>query len=225
MAKNQTEQEIRQQNVAEAVSKTEEFLNEHKNLIYWSVLCILVITLGVLAYVKFYLQPRRVEAQAEMFHAEQWFQSEDYALALEGDDNYLGFADIASKYGKAAGESVYLYAGICSLRTGAPEEALKYLRKYSGKDKILLARAEALKGDCCVELEDYSAALGHFEKAAKISSNAFSAAYLLKAGVTAEKLGDNAKALAIYKEIKDQYSETFEAMEIDKYIARIEIAE
>ena len=76
-----------------------------------------------------------------------------------------------------------------------------------------------------MELEDYAAALGHFEKAAKISNNAFSAAYLLKAGVTAEKLGDNAKALALYKEIKDQHADTFEAMEIDKYIARIEIAE
>ena len=71
-------------------------------------------------------------------------------------------------------------------------------------------------------LEDYKAALGWFEKAAKTSADLFSATYLLKAGVTAEKLGDNGKALAAYKQIKDKYPQSIEGMDIDKYISRIE---
>ena len=50
----------------------------------------------------------------------------------------------------------------------------------------------------------------------------FAAAYLLKAGVACEDLGDNAKALSFYKTIKDQYPQSMEGYDIDKYISRIE---
>ena len=59
-------------------------------------------------------------------------------------------------------------------------------------------------------------------KAAKVSDDMFSAAYLLKAGVTWEELGDDAKALACYNDIKDNYPQSMEAYDIDKYISRIE---
>ena len=41
----------------------------------------------------------------------------------------------------------------------------------------------------------------------------------------AEETGDKAQALSFYKEIKDKWGNAPEAMEIDKYISRIEIAE
>ena len=50
----------------------------------------------------------------------------------------------------------------------------------------------------------------------------FAAGYLLKAGVVAEKLGENAKALSFYEKIQDQYPQSMEAYDIDKYIGRIE---
>ena len=50
----------------------------------------------------------------------------------------------------------------------------------------------------------------------------FAANYLLKAGVVAEKLGENAKALGYYETIKDQYPQSIEGYDIDKYIGRIQ---
>ena len=50
----------------------------------------------------------------------------------------------------------------------------------------------------------------------------FTAGYLLKAGLVAEKLGQNEKALEYYELIKDQYANSPEGYEIDKYIGRIE---
>ena len=50
----------------------------------------------------------------------------------------------------------------------------------------------------------------------------FSAGYLLKAGVTCEELGDDTRALAFYQQIKDNYPQSMEAYDIDKYISRIE---
>ena len=52
----------------------------------------------------------------------------------------------------------------------------------------------------------------------------FAASYLFKAGVVCEELGEPQKALAFYKKIKDQYPQSMEGYDIDKYISRIENA-
>lgn len=220
-----SQEELRQQNVAEAVSKTEVFFKKNGKLIYGIVIGVLVIALCILAYNRFILQPKKAQATDQMVKAEQWFQAGEYELALNGDDNDLGFADILDQYGSKAGKAVYLYAGICQLRTGAFEEAIATLKKYDGEDPILLSRAQACIGDCYVELEDYGKAIAAFEKAAATVDNAFAAAYLLKAGIAAEANGEPEKALGFYKTIKEQWNNAPEAMEIDKYITRIETAE
>ena len=226
MAKiTKTEEEVRQQNVAEAVSKTEVFFKENGKLIYGCVIAVLVIALCVLVYNRFYLQPKKAEATDQMVKAEQWFQAGEYELALNGDENNLGFADIMKQYGSKAGEAVYLYAGVCQLQNGAFEEAIATLKKYDGKDAILLSRAQSCIGDAYVELEQYGKAIASYEKAAATVDNALAAAYLLKAGIAAEANGDAKKALSFYQTIKDQWSNAPEAMEIDKYITRIETAE
>ena len=225
MAKiTKTEEEVRQQSVVEAVSKTEAFFKTYGNLIYGIVIGILVIALAVMAYNRYILQPGKVQATDQMAQAEQWFLSGEYELALSGDDNSLGFEDIISQYGSKAAASAYLYAGIAKLQTGAPEEAISYLKKYKGKDPIMMAKAQACIGDANADLENYAEAVNWFLKAAKTSDNALSAAYLLKAGIAAEAMGDSAKALSFYKEIKDKWGNAPEAMESDKYITRIESA-
>ena len=55
--------------------------------------------------------------------------------------------------------------------------------------------AKACIGDAYVGLEDYKKALGYFEQAAAEIDNIYAAGYLLKAGVVAEKLGENYKTL------------------------------
>lgn len=221
MAKKTKEQEVRQQNVAEAVSKTDQFFKENSKLIYGCVIAVLVVALAILAYNRFYLVPKKAEAQRETFHAEQWFAAGEYEMALSGDDNYLGFEDIISTYGSKAGAAVYLYAGEAYLQTGRYEEAIKALKKYSGKDRILAARAQGCIGDAYVGLEDYSTAISWFKKAAATSDDMFSALYLKKAGLAYEETGNAAAALACYKEIKDKYPSSYEASDIDKYITRI----
>ena len=73
--------------------------------------------------------------------------------------------------------------------------------------------------------EKVKAAEDKVEKAAKTTDNAFAASYLLKAGIAAEAAGDSAKALSFYKTIKEKWMAAPEAMEIDKYISRIQTAE
>ena len=217
--------EIKNENaeaVVEAVSKTEKFFQDNGKLI--SIICaaFVVACALVFCWFKFAYQPKVNEAQGQMAYAEQNFRTGDFELALNGDGNSLGFVQIIDEYGKKAGRSVYFYAGVCELQLGEWEQAIKYLEAYKGKDAILAARATACIGDAYVGLEDYKKALGYFEKAAAEADNMYAAGYLLKAGAVAEELGDNAKALSFYKKIKDQYPQSMEGYDVDKYIGRIE---
>ena len=217
--KNIQEPEV---NVGEALSKTEKFFDTYKNHIIYGTAAIIAVVVAVMLFHNFVTLPAQQEAMAQTYTAEQYFRNGDFEKALDGDGNALGFNQIISDYGTKAGEAVYFYAGVCELQLGNWESAIKYLQAYNGKDAILAARAQACIGDAYVGLEDYSKALGYFEKAAATIDNMFAAGYLLKAGVVAEKLGENAKALSFYEKIKDQYPQSMEAYDIDKYIGRIE---
>ena len=217
--------EIKNENaeaVVEAVSKTEKFFNENGKLLSIITAAIIVVAAGIFCWYKFAYQPAQAEAQGQMALAEENFRAGNFELALNGDGNVLGFAQIIDEYGAKAGKAANFYAGVCELQLGNWDLAIKYLQAYNGKDEILKARALACLGDAYVGLEDYTKALGYYEKAAAVVDNMFAAAYLLKAGVVAEMLGQDEKALGFYKQIKDQYPASMEGYDVDKYIGRIE---
>ena len=213
---------LRQENLEETVSKTDQFYNEHKKTI-WTVICALVvIALAVFAYVKLIYQPKCAEASQQAFPAEQSFEAGEFELALNGDGNVLGLADVIKEYGSKAGAAVFMEAGECALQLGQFEEALNYFKKYKGKEPVLAARAIACQGDAYAGLEQYQDAVAAYTKAAAKADNVFAAGYLLKAGIMYEELGNKDKALDCYKTIKDKYPQSVEGYDIDKYITRAE---
>lgn len=219
------QERLQEEQVIEKVSSVEKFFNENKKIIWGCLGAAVVAGVAVLCYHKFYAQPQKAEAAEQMFPAEASFRAENYELALNGDGNTLGFNQIIDEYGSYAGTAVYFYAGVCDLQLGKYEEAVAHLDKYRGKDEILKAKALACKGDAYEGLEKYKDAVSCYEKAAAVADNMFAAAYLLKAGIACEELGDSAKALSFYKKIKDQYPQSMEGYDIDKYISRIENAQ
>ncbi len=212
---------VRQENIEKTVSSTEQFFNEHKKLIWGVVTAVVVVFLGALAWNKFVYQRQCREAQEQAFPAEASFRNGEYEIALNGDGNNLGFADIISDYGAKAGKAVYLYAGICELQLGDYEGALAYLKKYKGGEPILASRAKACQGDAYVGLGKYQEAVGCFKAAVTGADNVFAAGYLLKEGLCWEALGDKAEALKCYSSIKENYPQSIESYEINKYIARV----
>ena len=219
--KKNDKQALQQERIEETVSKTEQFYNENKKTIWGCIIAAAVIALGVLAYNQFYLKPKKAEAQEQTYPAEAAFREGNFELALNGDGNNLGFADIIDQYGSKAGQAVYLYAGICELRLGNNEEALSYLKKYKGKEPILAARARACEGDAYVALGDYAAAVRSYKAAVDVADNVFAAGYLVKQGSAHEALGQKAEALACYRRVEQDYPQSIEAYEIAKNIARV----
>lgn len=219
--------EVKNENeiVINTVTRVERFLSENQKCIWGTLIGLAVVCAAAYCAYQFIYVPAKTEAVQQMAKAEANFQNGNYELALGGDGNVLGFEEIIAEYGSKAGEAVYLYAAICALKSGDADKALKYAGKYSTSDNIMAARAEALKGDAYCNKAEYAKAAACFEKAAKVSDNVFSATYLVKAGEAYEALGDNAKALAAYKTVKNEYQNSMEFAEIDKYIARIEVKE
>ncbi|MGM9743800.1 MAG: tol-pal system YbgF family protein [Candidatus Cryptobacteroides sp.] len=207
--------------VVEAVSKTDLFFKENKNLIIGVAVAAVLVAFGIFAFQKWYYQPKAREAQQQLYPAEMAFKAESWETALNGDGNNLGIAQVIADYGKATPAAAWFEAGICELQLGNYESAIDYLKNYKGKDAILKARSISCMGDAYVGLEDYAKALDCFVKAAGVIDNIYAAAYLLKAGVTAEQLGKNEEALKYYKTIKEQYPQSMEGYDIDKYISRL----
>ena len=207
--------------VVEAVSKTDLFFKENKNLIIGVAVAAVLVAFGIFAFQKWYYQPKAREAQQQLYPAEMAFKAESWETALNGDGNNLGVAQVIEDYGKATPAAAWFEAGICELQLGNYESAIDYLKNYKGKDAILKARSISCMGDAYVGLEDYAKALDCFVKAAGVIDNIYAAAYLLKAGVTAEQLGKNEEALKYYKTIKEQYPQSMEGYDIDKYISRL----
>ena len=222
MANKNTKATQQQEKVMESVSKTEQFYNENKKIIWGCVIALAVIALAILGYRKFIYEPKAAEAAAQMYPAENAFLNGDFELALNGDGNNLGFIDVIDQYGKKAGKAAYLYAGLCQLNLKNYQEAIDYLKKYKGTEPILASRALVSIGDAYAGLEDYTNAQKYYSEAIKKGDNMFAASYILKLGQVYEELGQTDKALELYKEIEDKYPQSIEAYDIGKYIVRIE---
>jgi len=212
------------ESVEEALSKSEQFIEDNQNIITWVVIAIIAVVGIYMGYKKYVFEPKEENAQSQMFVAAQYFERDSFNLALNGDVNYPGFLAIIDDYSgtKAANLSKY-YAGISYLHLGSYEEAINYLKDFKSDDEMLKPIATGAIGDAYMELGNKEKAAKYYVKAGELSKNNFtSPIYLMKAGQAYEMLNNYKEALALYKQIKENYSTTAEGRVIDKYIARAE---
>ena len=163
------------------------------------------------------------KAAEALFVGEQYFNTDNFEVALNGDSlGYAGFLTVADKFsGTEAGNLANAYAGICYAQLGQYENAVKYLDKFSADDQLVSPALMATMGNCYVQLGQLDKGAATLVKAAdKANSHALSPIYLIQAGQVYEKLGKNSEAVNAYQTIKDKYFNSYQAMDIDKYIER-----
>ena len=223
MAKKTTRTEENIQAVEEVLSKSEQFIEDNQKPILYVVGILILIVLVYFGFQRFYLIPKEATAQEQIFMAEKYFEMDSLDLALNGDGLNPGFLDIIDdyKFTKTA-NLAHFYAGVSYMEKGDYETAIDYLKNFDGNDQIVAAMGLGAIGDCLIELGNSKKAADYYLEAANDDENEFtSPLFLMKAGWTYEIMKDYNKALNCYKQIKEDYPQSNEAREMDKYIARI----
>ncbi len=229
MANQETEKKIAnaEKEVGEIVSRSERFIENNKKNITYGIIAIAVIIGAIMAYSHLYQIPKNKNAAVAIFKGEQYFQKDSFNLALNGNGfDYDGFEQIIKQYGGTkSGNLAKAYAGICCYKTGDMESAIKHLKSFKSDDDNISPAIVGLIGDCYVESGDVKQGISYFEKAASKANNDFlSPIYLKKAGIAYESLQQYDNAVKAYTAIKEKHAASMEAMDIEKYIVRAQLA-
>ncbi len=208
-------------NVEEAFSKTELYIEQNKKSLSIIALVVVALVGGYFAYKYWYVAGEETKARTEMFKAEAYFEKDSLDKAINGDGNALGFAQIVDEYSiTPSGNLAEYYLGICYLKKGQYEEAIAHLEDFDSKDQMVAPIATGAIGDAKLELGLTDEAITYYIKAAEQSGNKFTTPiYLKKAAMANEDKGSYADAVKLYERIKNEYSETSEGRDIEKYIA------
>jgi len=221
--KSKDKTEARVEGVESALTKAEQFIETYQKQIIWVFGGIILVVALYILFQRYYVEKRTLEAAVQMFPAEQYFEAGEWERALDGDGNNLGFDNIIKdyKFTKSANLAKY-YAGICYLRLGEYDEAIRYLSKFKSKDLMLSSIALGGIGDAYSQLDEPAKAINFYKKAAEHKKNDFtSPLYLLRAGILLENEGRLKEAGELFERIKSDYPTSAEGRNIDKYIARI----
>lgn len=209
--------------VEQALTKTEQFLENNLNVVIYTIAALVVIVLGVIGFQRFYIGPRNADAQQQMFVAQDHFSVDSFGLAVNGDGVSLGFLDIIDSYGSTkSGKLARYYTGVSYLHMGEYDLALNYLKKFKTKDILLAPLTQSAIGDAYVELGEYSKAIAAYKKGLANNVNEFTTPTILtKLALVYETSGDKQKALDSYMKVKQDFPNNSDALNVEKSIARL----
>lgn len=210
----------------EVMGSSEAFILKYKNKLIGGIAAAVILVGGYLGYRHFIAEPKEAKATEAIFKGEQYFDDGNFELALNGDSvGYKGFIKVAEEFsGTDAGNLANAYAGISLAQLGKYEDAIKFLDKFSADDQLVGPAILGTIGNCYAQLGQLDKAASTLIKAAdKADSQALSPIYLIQAGELYEKLNKNSEAVEAYTLIKNKYFESYQSMDIDKYIERASI--
>ena len=213
-------------NVEDALTQSEAFLIKYKNAIIGGVVAVIIIVAGFIMYKNLYAEPREEKAQAALFKGQEYFEQDAYEQALNGDSiGFVGFLKVADDFsGTKAANLAKAYAGICYAQLGKYEEAVKMLDSFNGKDQMVAPAILGAAGNCSAQLGQLDKAASTLMSAAdKADNNTLSPIFLMQAGEILVKQGKYDDAVDAYTKIKDKYFQSYQAMDIDKYIEQAKL--
>ena len=225
MSKEQKKKEDGFEQLEDALTNSEQFIEKNQKMIVNFILGLIVVIGIYFGYNKFISEPKATEAANQIFGAQNYFEKDSFNLALNGDGNVLGFIESADKYSSTpSGNLANLYAGLSYLYTNEYDNAIKYLKKFSSDDLLLANMAIANIGDAYMQLGNYKKAAEYYQKASASKVNDFSTPiFLMKNGIALEKANDYKEAVKVYEKIEKEYPSSVEARDIEKYIERAKL--
>lgn len=226
--KNQTEETI--VDVQEIYTKTEVFVDRNRKALTIGLAVVAVAVIGFFAYQNLVVQPKKSEAQNNIWKAQMYLEQDSLDLALNGDGFYYGFEQIAEEFGGTeAGLLSAYYCGIIHRDNGDYTTALEYFKTASSlDDNVVSVLAMGNVGDMYVESGDVASGADWMtktaRKAASTTSKDFTAPmYYAKAAALQKELENYKAAADMYQVIIDDYSSSQEyrdAVKQSKFLLR-----
>jgi len=205
------------------IKKVTDYYNEKQKVINGVSIGVLVVIVAVVAYTLYWIPSQQKKAEIAIYKAERYFAMDSLQLTLDGDGSYDGVLAVIDNYGATkTGNRAKFIAGICYLKLGEYDEAIKYLKNFKSKDMFVSVQALGSIGDAYMENNDLDNATKYYKKAVSKNVNDLNTPmYLLRLGMLCEMQGKWADAVFYYERLQKEHSQSYEAMDSEK---RIEFA-
>jgi len=219
MAKDNNE-EVRTSidNLNDSLTGIEQKVQNNQKVIMWVTVAAVAVVALIFIWIYAVRQPGINAADNAIAQADsQLFAGNDSTAMAQ-------YIQVADEYGYDAGNRAALNAAILLYKEKRYDDAIKYLAKYDIKDNVIGAAAQALEGDCYVNLKQYDKALAAFGKAVSTSEEnpAYTPYFMLKQATVLHEMKDYKQEAAIYSEILEKYPLYGEQnrIDIEKYMLR-----
>ncbi len=188
---------------------------------------VIVAVGGYFGYQEWVTKPKNEKAAAAMMEMERFFQNGQYEEAVNGDGLNQGALSIISQYGSTkSGNLAHYYAGMSFLQLGEYQQAIKHLDQYNAASGTTLqVLAEGAKGDAHLELGEEDKAIASYRKAAEYKDQIASPLFLYRVAMLLEAKDQNDEAVKYLLQIKEEYPESPQALEVEKYLAYLGFVE
>jgi tetratricopeptide (TPR) repeat protein len=171
----------------------------------------------------YYQQQRAAQANEMLGQILPTYEQGNYEQALNGSGQQAGLLTIADDYGGTpAGNLATFYAASALYRQQEYDRALEYYQQFDRGNDYIGASAFAAEAAIYEGRGELQRAASHYEQAAEQYPNKLTAPrHLLEAGQAYEDAGEYGAAERVYRRIKEEYPESDQADQVDRYLARV----
>ena len=228
--KNKEEKATVVENLDSHLTKAGQKVANNKKIIYIGVGVVACVAAFVLSYLFIYRNPR-LQNSWEAYNKVLLMQQKD----MSANDSILAveYQKVSTNFsGTPAGNVAALAAAEAYYNVKNYDAASKLLEKIDLSEPLLESQAQALLGDCYVNMVvaketgnakgDYNKALACLDKAIDIADGnpELVPLYLIKKANVYSHLGQYDKSLACYEEVRDKYPRYNFGNGIEYYIER-----
>ncbi len=220
--KTSKRQELRQDSIVTLYAKALMYFEENRNVVYGALAGVVVVALGIAGYA-YYQTQQQEQAQQLLAQIVTTYEQGNYQQALDGTAETLGLLEIADQYGGTqAGNLATFYAADALYRMGEFDRALTYFQRFDKTNDLIGASALAAEAAIYESRDAFATAAKRYQEAAhQFESDLTTPRYLMDAGEAYVEAGEYEQALSVYQTIKDEYPESEQAQNIDRYIAQV----
>lgn len=219
--KTSKRQELRQDSIVTLYAKAWMFYEENRNVVYGALAGLVALALAIAGYA-YYQTQQQEQAQQQLARIVTTYEQGSYQQALDGTAETLGLLEIADEYGSTqAGNLATFYAADALYRLGEYDRALTYFQQFDKTDDLIGASALAAEAAIYETQDDFAAAAEHYQEAAnQFESDLTTPRYLMDAGRAYAEAGNFEEALEVYQTIQEDYPESEQAQNVERYIAQ-----